>query len=409
MKQVYLDNASTTFVDSRVRAVMESYFSDRFGNPSSLNSIGRIAKDSIEKARDSVARVLNAFPNEIIFTSSGTESINLAIKGVARANKDNGNHIITSKAEHHAVLETCKYLEKEGFKITYLDVDGYGKIDPQEVKEAITKNTILISIMYANNEIGTINNISEIGKIAKENNVLFHTDACQATGFLDLDVNKLNVDLMTLNGSKIYAPKGVGVLFVREGIKIEPIIHGGGQEFGLRSGTENVPAIIGFAKALEIAQQERDFETKRLTALRNKLINGLLEVPNAILNGHPTDRLPNNINISLLDVESEVTLSYLDELGIYASSGSACTSKKIEPSHVIIAIGMPKNAAYGTIRFTLGKVTLEEDIDYVIESFKKVVNEIRSLGQKPIIMESRQINLSGPPRITRRAENGTKS
>ena len=389
MKQVYLDNASTTFVDSRVRAVMEHYFSDKFGNPSSLNSIGRTAKEAIEQARDSVARLLNSFPNEIVFTSSGTESINLAIKGVARANKNKGNHIITSKAEHHAVLETCKYLAQEGFEITYLDVDGYGKIDIQELKEAIKKETILISIMYANNEIGTINNISEIGKIARENNVLFHTDACQATGYLDLDVNKLNVDLMTLNGSKIYAPKGVGVLFVKEGINIQPIIHGGGQEFGLRSGTENVPAIIGFAKALEIAQQEKDFETKRLTQLRNKLINGLLDVPNTLLNGHPTDRLPNNVNISLLDIESEVTLSYLDELGIYASSGSACTSKKIEPSHVILAIGMPKNAAYGTIRFTLGKVTLEEDIDYVIESFKKVVNEIRSLRQNTITLESR--------------------
>jgi len=389
MKQVYLDNASTTFVDSRVRAVMEHYFSDKFGNPSSLNSIGRTAKEAIEQARDSVARLLNSFPNEIVFTSSGTESINLAIKGVARANKNKGNHIITSKAEHHAVLETCKYLAQEGFEITYLDVDGYGKIDIQELKEAIKKETILISIMYANNEIGTINNISEIGKIARENNVLFHTDACQATGYLDLDVNKLNVDLMTLNGSKIYAPKGVGVLFVKEGINIQPIIHGGGQEFGLRSGTENVPAIIGFAKALEIAQQEKDFETKRLTQLRNKLINGLLDVPNTLLNGHPTDRLPNNVNISLLDIESEVTLSYLDELGIYASSGSACTSKKIEPSHVILAIGMPKNAAYGTIRFTLGKVTLEEDIDYVIESFKKMVNEIRSLRQSTITLESR--------------------
>ena len=368
---------------------MEHYFSDKFGNPSSLNSIGRTAKEAIEQARDSVARLLNSFPNEIVFTSSGTESINLAIKGVARANKNKGNHIITSKAEHHAVLETCKYLAQEGFEITYLDVDGYGKIDIQELKEAIKKETILISIMYANNEIGTINNISEIGKIARENNVLFHTDACQATGYLDLDVNKLNVDLMTLNGSKIYAPKGVGVLFVKEGINIQPIIHGGGQEFGLRSGTENVPAIIGFAKALEIAQQEKDFETKRLTQLRNKLINSLLDVPNTILNGHPTDRLPNNVNISLLDIESEVTLSYLDELGIYASSGSACTSKKIEPSHVILAIGMPKNAAYGTIRFTLGKVTLEEDIDYVIESFKKVVNEIRSLRQNTITLESR--------------------
>jgi len=382
MKNVYLDNASSTFVDSRVRAVMERYFSDAFGNPSSLNSFGKTAKKAIDFARDSVARPLKCFPEEIIFTSSGTESINLAIKGVALANK--GNHIVTSKAEHKSVLETCKFLESQGYEVTYLDVDGYGRVDPKDVEQAINNETVLVSIIYANNEIGTINDVKEISKVCKSKNVLFHTDACQAAGYLDININ---ADLITINSSKIYGPKGVGVLFIKSGIKLTPLIHGGGQEFNLRSGTENVANIVGFAKALELVQVKKDFESKRLTKLRDKLINGFLEVENTILNGDPVNRLPNNVNVSLLDIESEVMLSYLDENGISASSGSACTSTNIEPSHVILAIGMPKNAALGTLRFSLGSTTLDEDIDYTIESFKKIVNNIRLLRQNHIIEE----------------------
>ncbi len=389
VRKVYLDHSATTYVDERVKEEMDKYYTLIFGNPSSFNDVGLEAKNALDNARENVSKILNAEPREIIFTGGGTESINLAIKGVARALKEKGKHIIASKIEHHAVLETCEYLEKkEGFEITYLDVDKYGLINLEELKKAIRKDTILISIMYANNEIGTIQPIDEIGKIAKENEIYFHTDACQVGSYLTLDVNKLNVDLMTLNGSKIYGPKGVGVLYIRKGTEIEPIIHGGGQEFGLRSGTENIPGIIGFAKALEIAQENRDKESKRLIILRDKLIKGLLDtIPKTFLNGHPINRLPNNANVSILDIEGEAMLLYLNEHGVYASTGSACSSTSLEPSHVILAIGLPYEAAHGSLRFTLGRATTEEDIKYVLEKLPKDVEDLRQITPLDLKME----------------------
>ena len=389
LRKVYLDHSATTYVDKRVKEEMDKYYSQIFGNPSSFNDIGLDAKTALDSARQKVANILNAEPKEIIFTGGGTESINLAIKGVARALKEKGKHIITSKIEHHAVLETCGYLEKkEGFEITYLDVDRYGVVKLEDLKKAIRKDTILISIMYANNEIGTIQPIEEIGKIAKENEIYFHTDACQVGCYLILDVKKLNVDLMTLNGSKIYGPKGVGVLYIRKGTEIEPIIHGGGQEFGLRSGTENIPGIIGFTKALELAQEDREKESKRLVKLRDKLVKGLLDIiPKTFLNGHPVNRLPNNVNVSILDIEGEAMLLYLNEHGIYASTGSACSSTSLEPSHVILAIGLPYEAAHGSLRFTLGRATTEEDINYVLKKLPKIVDDLRQISPLNLNME----------------------
>ncbi|MFH1364327.1 MAG: cysteine desulfurase NifS [Candidatus Aenigmatarchaeota archaeon] len=389
--EIYLDHTATTYVIPEVKKEMDKYFSDEFGNPGSFNTIGLRAKQAIDDSREKVASILNARPEEIIFTGSGTESINLAIKGVARANKKKGNHIITSKIEHHAVLDTCEYLEKdEGFRVTYLDVDKYGLVDVDQLRKSITKDTILITIMYANNEIGTIEPVAEIGKIAREKQILFHTDACQAAGSLDIDVEKLHVDLMSLNGSKMYGPKGVGMLYVRKGVPIKPIIHGGGQEFGLRSGTENVPYIVGFAKALEIAQKSMDEEATRMTKLRDYMIKRVLETnTKSFLNGHPTKRLPNNINITFLDVEGEAVLLHLNKHGICASTGSACTSKTLDPSHVILATGLPYEAAHGSIRFSLGKKTSKKEIDAVIKVLPKIVEELRSIS--PVKIEKSEI------------------
>ncbi len=387
-KEVYLDHAATTYMDPRVFEAMKPYFMDNFGNPGSFNTIGLAAKEAVDKSRETIARILNCRPNEIIFTSGGTESNNLAVQGVAKALKNKGRHIITEKAEHHAVLEVCEALEKEGYEITYLDVDKYGMVSPGDVQKAIREDTILISIMYANNEIGTIQPIAEIGEIARKHRVYFHVDACQAAGALDLDVKKLNVDLMAVNGAKIYGPKGVGCLFVRQGVQIQPIIFGGGQENKLRSGTENVPGIAGFAKALELAQAEKDIENKRLINLRDKLINGVLaNVPKTLLNGHPAKRLPNNANITFLDVEGEAVLLYMNEFGICASSGSACTSKTLDPSHVIMATGVPYEVAHGSIRFTLGRRTTEEDIDHVLGVLPKVIEILRKISPVNLGME----------------------
>lgn len=388
---IYLDHAATTYVDSRVKKEMDKYFSEDFGNPGSFNTIGLTAKRAVDKARETIANILGAKPDEIIFTGSGTESINLAIKGVARANKEKGTHIITTKIEHHAVLETVEYLEKyEGFKVTYLDVDRYGLVDPKEVKKAIQKDTILITIMYANNEIGTIEPIKEIGAIARKHNVLFHTDACQAGCSQDLNVENLNVDLLSLNGSKIYGPKGTGALYLKKGVRIHPIIHGGGQEKGFRSGTENVPGIVGFAKALELCQQEKEKENKRLIKLRDRLIDEILKkIPKTFLNGHPTKRLPNNVNITILDIEGEAMMLYINQYGICASSGSACTSKTLDPSHVITAIGLPFEAAHGSMRFSLGKRTTVEDIDKVIEVLPDIVKTLRKIS--PVNLEMKDV------------------
>jgi len=386
-KTIYLDYSATTPMEKEVVNSMMPYFSEKFGNPGSFHSKGLEAKNSLDSARETVAKILNCTPSEIIFTSGGTESINFALKGIAFQHKLKGNHIITSKIEHHAVMSTCEFLEKNGFKVTYLNVDKYGLVNPKDVEKAITDKTILISIMYANNEIGTIEPIAEIGKIAKEKKVYFHTDACQAAGSLEMNVSKLNVDLMTLNGSKVYGPKGIGLLYIKKGISIEPLIHGGGQENNLRSGTENVPYIVGFAKALELAQSKKEKENMRLIELRNYLINNLLKIPKSRLNGHPINRLPNNVNISFMDVEGEAMLLYLDKEGICASTGSACASKSLEPSHVLIATGLSYEGAHGSIRFTLGKSTTKQELDKVINSMPGIVKTLKNISPVNLDME----------------------
>ena len=331
-----------------------------------------------------ISKILNCSPGEIIFTGGGTESINLAIKGIAHylgKKLKKGKHIITQKTEHPAVLETCEFLEKEGYSVTYLDVDRYGMIRLEDLKNAIREDTILVSIMYANNEIGTIQPLKKIGKICSEKNVCFHSDACQAGNYLNLDVKKLGVNLLTLNGSKIYGPKGVGILYVQRGTAITPLIHGGGQERRLRSGTENIPLIVGFAKALEIVDAEKSSEKVRIKKLSEKLIEGILgTIPKAFLNGHPTERIPSNVNISILDVEGEAVLLYLDEKGICISTGSACTSKTLDPSHVILSTGLPYEAAHGSLRFSLGKNTTERDIDKILKILPGVITELRGLS-----------------------------
>jgi cysteine desulfurase len=368
---------------------MAPFWTDIFGNPGSLHSKGLEAHEALDSARSCVAAVIGANAMEIIFTGGGTESCNLAIKGFARANKTKGRHVITQLTEHHAVLDSCVALEKEGFDITYLPVDRYGLVSPEILRAAIRQDTILVTIMYANNEIGTVQPIAELSRIAHERGVAFHTDACQAGGQLDVNVQRLGVDMMTLNGSKIYGPKGVGMLYLKRGIKLEPVIHGGGQEGGLRSGTENVPGIIGFAKALELAQAERDVESKRLTGLRDRLIEGIIErVPKSFLNGHPTQRLSNNVNVSILDIEGEAMILHLNDAGICASTGSACTSRSLEPSHVIRAIGLPYEAAHGSLRFTLGKENTQADVDRILEVLPPIVTKLRELSPVRLSMES---------------------
>ncbi|MFA5186216.1 MAG: IscS subfamily cysteine desulfurase [Patescibacteria group bacterium] len=388
MKNIYLDHAATTPLDPRVLAKMQPYFSDVFANPSSFHSPGLKAKEAVDAARKSIANQLNAHADEILFCSGGTESDNLAIFGIVRANKGKGKHVITSSIEHHAVLETLKHLEKVGvIDLTILPVDRTGLVDVKEVEAALRPDTILVSIMYANNEIGTIEPIADIGRVLlkwrKTNGSAlpyFHSDACQAAGALDLDVEKLHVDLLTINGSKIYGPKGVGLLFVRRSVSLEPIVYGGGQERGMRSGTENVPGIIGLAAALELAQAEKEKENVRLTKLRDKLIEGLLKIPKTRLNGHATERLPNNVNVSFMDIEGEAAVLYLDAQGIYCSTGSACASSTLDPSHVILAIGVSYEAAHGSLRFTLGRSTKSTDIDYVLKTIPGIVEKLRHMS-----------------------------
>jgi|SRR3989339_109102 len=387
MSTIYFDNAATTPLDEEVLSEMLPLFSLNYGNPSSFHSKGLESKDALDDARRRVAAILNCNDNEIIFTSGGTESINLALKGIAFSSRQKGNHIITSSIEHPAVLNTCRYLEKNGFEVTYLKVDKYGMVNPKDIENAITDKTILITIMYANNEIGTIQSIQKIGEIAKAKDIPFHTDACQAAGSLDINVKNLNVDLLSLNGSKIQGPKGSGILYKRRELKIEPLIHGGGQESGLRSGTENLPAIVGFAKALEIAQANKDEENKRLTQLRNHLIESLLKIPKTRLNGHPTERLPNNANLSFMDIEGESILLYLDKLGFCASTGSACASKSLEPSHVLRAIGLSYEGSHGSIRFTLGKSTSSEEINELIKKMPEIVEKLRGMSPVKLNME----------------------
>ncbi|PIR67143.1 MAG: cysteine desulfurase NifS [Parcubacteria group bacterium CG10_big_fil_rev_8_21_14_0_10_36_14] len=388
MKNIYLDNAATTKVRDDVLTEILPFFNDKFGNPSSFHGSGKVAKDSIESAREKIAKILNCRIGEIIFTGGGTESDNLAILGTARANKGKGGHIITLKIEHPAVLEACKELEKEGFEITYLPVGKDGIIKLDELKKALRKDTILVSIMYANNEIGTIQPIKEIAKIIRDNTKkketsfpYFHTDACQAAGALDLDIQKLGVDMLTLNGSKIYGPKGVGTLFVKKSIKLQPLIFGGGQESGLRGGTESVPSIVGLAKALELAQAEKEKESVRLIKLRDYFIKELLgQIRGAELNGDIKFRLPNNINISIPRVEGEAMVLYLDSKGIYCSTGSACSSSSLKPSHVLLAIGRSHEMAHNSLRFTLGRDTKKSDLDYVIAVLPEIVKKLTEIS-----------------------------
>lgn len=425
MREVYLDHAATTYLDPRVREAMEPYWEIEYGNPSSLYRAGRKAKEALDQSRDTVAQTLHCRPEEITFTGGGTEAINLAIFGVARMYKEQGKHLITTKIEHHAVLHSMEALGKEGFEITYLEVDEYGLVNPEDVKKALRPDTILVSVMYANNEIGTIEPIAEIGKVVTEfrkekvKNLqpttyklippFFMTDACQAAGALDLEVDKLGVDLLAFNGSKIYGPKGVGALYIKKGVRVKSLIYGGGQENNLRSGTENVPGIVGLAKALELAQKERQEENARLGGLRDYFISRLIkEIPKTVLNGpppegearstslggHPLKRLPNNVNVSVLDIEGEAVILYLDAKGIYISTGSACTSTTLDPSHVILAIGRPYEYAHGSLRFTLGKRTTKKDLDYVMEVFPGVVEKLRKIS--PVRMEVGQKTVSHP-------------
>lgn len=388
-REVYLDYAATTPLDHRVLEAMLPYLKDVYGNPSSFHSKGKEAKDDMDDARARLAEILHVRPDEILFTSGGTESDNLAVLGYARANQKEGKHFITSQIEHHAVLEAMMHLEKkEGFDVTYLSPDKDGLIHPEQISEALKPETIFVSIMYANNEIGTIQPISEIGNVIQKYRQvhgrswpMFHTDACQASGFLDLNVEKLHVDLLTLNGSKMYGPKGTGLLYVKRGIKLQPLQFGGPQERAIRPGTENVAAIVGMAKALELVQTDKETETKRLIPLRDQLIDSILSnIPKTRLNGHTTQRLPNNVNISFMDIEGEALVLYLDAAGIYASTGSACTSASLDPSHVIMALGMPYEVAHGSIRFTLGHSTTKEDVDYVLKILPPLVEKLRSIS-----------------------------
>jgi cysteine desulfurase len=381
-RSIYMDYAATTFVRQDVLDEMLPYFKDNFGNPSSLYSFSEVNKSDIKLARQRIARVINSDENEIYFTSGGSESDNWAIKGIAFANRAKGNHIITSQIEHHAILNASKFLERNGFSVTYLPVDSDGFINIEDLKNAITEKTILVSIMFANNEIGTIEPISEIGKICREKGIYFHTDAVQAVGHLPIDVKSMNIDLLSMSGHKFYGPKGVGVLYIRKGVKIDNLIDGGAQERGKRASTENVSGIVGLGKAIEIAGEELDFEINRLKALRDKIIDGILnKVPNARLNGPRGDnRLPNNVNISFVGVEGETLLFDLDDAGVFVSTGSACASGSLEPSHVLLSIGLSHEVAHGSVRMTLGLNTTEEDVDYVIDVLPKIVERRRAMS-----------------------------
>ena len=381
MKRIYLDYAATTPTHPAVVQTMLPYFTDAFGNPSSIYSYGQEAKGAIEETRAKVASLIGARNEEIVFTSGGTEADNFAIKGVAFANENRGNHIITSSIEHHAVIETCKFLERRGFSITYLPVDECGLVAPDDVRRAITDRTILISVMHANNEVGTIEPIVEIGKIAREAGIYFHTDAVQTVGHIPVDVNTLGVDLLSISAHKLYGPKGVGALYIRKGTKLLPFMHGGEQERRRRASTENVPGIVGFGKATEIARQEMAEEAERLTCLRDRLINGLLEcIDHSCLNGHPVTRLPNNVNISVDFVEGESMLLNLDLEGICASTGSACSSSSLESSHVLLAMGLSHELAHGSLRFSLGKWTTEEEIERVLDVLPGIVAKLRAMS-----------------------------
>ena len=381
MAQVYFDHAATTPTRPEVVEAMLPYFQERWGNPSSIHTSGREAAAGMDQARGQVAALVGALPEEIVFTSSGTEADNQALVGISLAREKKGNHIITSAIEHHAVLHTAQYLEKRGLQVTYLPVDSTGLVDPNDVRKAITDRTILVSIMHANNEIGTIEPIAEIGAICRERDVILHTDAVQTVGHVPLNVRELNVDLLSLSAHKFYGPKGVGALFVRKGVRISPLIHGGGHERGRRSSTENVPGIVGLGEAARLAVRDLDWEIKHSTGLRDRLIEGVLgRVPDAILTGHPTRRLPNSASVCVRYVEGESMLLNLDFEGIAASSGSACTSGSLEASHVLLAIGLPHDLAHGSLRLTVGRGNTPAEVDHFLTVFPPIVEKLRAMS-----------------------------
>ena len=382
LRKVYMDYGAGMHLDPRVLETMKPYFFETFGNPSSSHSFGNKAKEALAASREKVAQLVAAEkPREIIFTSGGTESNNLALKGAAFRNQKKGNHIITTAIEHMSVINICKYLQKEGYDVTFVPVNKQGVVEIEKLKEAITEKTILISVMYANGEIGTIQPIQEIGNLAKENNLLFHVDAVAAAGKVPINVKEKNIDLLSLSSNDMYGPRGVGALYIKQGTKILPVIQGGGQENGIRSGTENIPGIVGMGKAAELAQTEMKSVGKRLTALRDKLIKGVLsKIAYSFLNGHPTQRLPGNANLRFSYIEGESLILGLDMYGIQVSSGSACTSKTLEPSHVLTAIGLPHEEAHGSLVFTMGKQNTEEDVNYILDVLPDVVKRLRALS-----------------------------
>ena len=386
-RTIYMDHSATTFVKPEVANAMIPYFTEHFGNPSSIYSIARESKKAIDAARVQTAKALGADPDEIYFTSGGSESDNWAIKGVAFANRKRGNHIITSQIEHHAVLHTCQYLEKEGFEVTYLPVDKYGLVDPAVLEKAITEKTILISIMYANNEIGTIEPIAELGAIARKHKVYFHTDAVQAIGSVPIDVKAQNIDLLSLSAHKFYGPKGTGALYIKKGVRIDNLIHGGGQERRRRAGTENIAGIVGLGKAIEQATADIPGHAAKIRAMRDRLIKGVLAtISHTRLNGHPEKRLAGNFNVSFEFIEGESMLLWLDDEGICASTGSACTSGSLEPSHVLLATGLPVEISHGSLRLSLGDANSDKDVDFVLEVLPKVVKKLRDMS--PLFVKS---------------------
>lgn len=380
-KIIYLDNAATTKTRPEVVEAMLPYFTEKFGNPSSVYGFASQNKEAVTEAREQIAKALNAPTHDIYFTAGGSEADNWALKAAMEAYKDKGNHLITTKIEHHAILHTCEYLEKQGCEVTYLDVDENGVVDLEQLKKSIKPTTVLISVMYANNEIGTLQPIKEIGQIAKEHGVLFHTDAVQAFGQLPIDVVAENIDMLSASGHKLNGPKGIGFLYIKKGLKLRSLIHGGGQERKRRAGTENVPGIVGFGKAVELAVAGMEDKIKKETELRDYMIDRVLaEIPYVRLNGHRTLRLPNNANFSFQFIEGESLLIMLDMKGICASSGSACTSGSLDPSHVLLAIGLPHEIAHGSLRLTLSEETTKEEIDFTIEQLKAIVANLRNMS-----------------------------
>ncbi|MGD1004146.1 MAG: cysteine desulfurase NifS [Methanoregulaceae archaeon] len=384
---IYMDHSATTYTKPEVVNAMLPYFTEYFGNPSSIYGIARDSKKAVDTARAQVAKALGADVDEIYFTSGGSESDNWAIKGVAYSNRKKGTHIITTQIEHHAVLHTCQFLEKEGFAVTYLPVDKYGLVDPTELERAITDKTILISIMYANNEIGTIEPITELGTIARKHNIYFHTDAVQAIGNVPINVKEQNIDLLSLSAHKFYGPKGVGALYIKKGVRIENLIHGGGQERKKRAGTENIAGIVGLGKAIEIVTADIPNHNVKIKSMRDRLLKQVLEkIPHSQLNGHPEKRLPGNFNVSFEFIEGESMLLWLDDEGICGSTGSACTSGSLEPSHVLLATGLSPEVAHGSLRLTLGDANTDQDIDYVLDVLPKVVTKLREMS--PLYLKS---------------------